>query len=89
MPITDALTQRELEVLQCAFSHDGDLKQTADRLFISHNTVRNHFHKSIFKKLMVNTLPGAFRVGLALNLISLEISLIEKPPDLYVIRAFP
>lgn len=85
MPITDALTERELEVLQCAFNHDGDLKQTAGKLSIAHNTVRSHFHKNIFKKLMVNTIPGAFRVGLALNLISLEQSLIDKPPDLYML----
>lgn len=84
----DILTPREKEVLQTAFNYDGDLKTAADKLAISHITIRNHLHKNIFQKLMVNSLPGAFRVGLALKILDLRRSIANYPPDFLKGREF-
>lgn len=76
------LTERQREILQCAFDCDGDLHKVAELKSISHGTVRNHFHIKIFDVLMVNSLCGAFRVGLALGLIDLGKSLDANTPQI-------
>jgi DNA-binding NarL/FixJ family response regulator len=76
------LTTREVEILQATLDYDGDLFKVADELFISQQTVRNHLHKNIYKKLMVSSLIGALRVGLLQDWISLEASLNKNPPCL-------
>lgn len=74
------LTQRELEVLQSIFNHDGDIDKVAADLSIDKGTVQTHLYKKIYNKLHVNTLAGATRTGQALKLIDLTISIQQVPP---------
>ena len=76
----DALTPRQIEVLQACFDHNGDKDAAADSLFISRETLRCHLSRNIYPKLMVNCLTGAIRVGLALNVINVEQSFNQFPP---------
>jgi hypothetical protein len=74
------LTARQREILQCAFDNDGDLQKVADEKCIARITVENHFYLKIYPALFVNTMCGAFRAGLASELISLEESVRKNPP---------
>ena len=58
-PITEPLTERELQVLRLL---DSELSgpQIARELFVSHNTLRTHT-KHIFTKLEVTTRRAAVR----------------------------
>jgi DNA-binding NarL/FixJ family response regulator len=66
----EALTQRELEVLQLAAKGLSN-KEIAQRLVISEKTVKNHT-ANIFSKLQVNDRTQAILYGLRKGLITLE-----------------
>jgi LuxR family maltose regulon positive regulatory protein len=66
MPLSDALTERELEVLQRLGSLSTNDEIAAD-LFLSPNTVKTHL-KSMFRKLDVTRRSDAFRRGRELGL---------------------
>lgn len=67
----EALTQRELEVLQLAAKGLSN-KEIAHRLVISEKTVKNHT-SNIFSKLQVNDRTQAILYGLRKGLITLEV----------------
>lgn len=66
------LTDREIEILQSLLDFEGNINAVADKLCISRATVRNHLHTNIYKKLMVNSLLGAVKVALTLNLLHID-----------------
>jgi LuxR family maltose regulon positive regulatory protein len=66
MPLSEALTERELEVLQRLGSLSTNDEIAAD-LFLSPNTVKTHL-KSMFRKLDVTRRSDAFRRGRELGL---------------------
>ncbi|NMG07277.1 response regulator transcription factor [Brasilonema sp. UFV-L1] len=68
-PVVQALTPREIEVLQMLGSGLGN-KAIAKRLNISEHTVKFHV-SSIFQKLSVSTRTEAVTVGVRLGLIML------------------
>jgi hypothetical protein len=79
----DVLTRREKEILQKVFDFDGDLVLASSRLYITKGTLRSVLYQKIFTKLLVNSLTGAFRVGLLNGWISLEASAQANPPNLF------
>ena len=66
-PLTEPLSERELEVLK-AFNSDMSGPEIAASLFISLNTFRTHC-KNIYSKLDVNTRRAAIRLAEELCLI--------------------
>ena len=76
---SNILTIREKEILQALFDSDDNMALVAEKLVISINTIKTH-RDHIFKKFFVSSISGAFRAGLALNLINLPMSLETHPP---------
>jgi LuxR family maltose regulon positive regulatory protein len=66
-PLIEALTDRELEVLQL-ISQGLTYQQTADRLYVSLNTIRTHV-KAIYGKLGVNNKTQAIEEAGRLHLL--------------------
>ena len=66
----EALTQRELEVLQLA-TRGLSNKEIAQKLIISEKTVKNHT-ANIFSKLQVNDRTQAILYGLRKGLVSIQ-----------------
>jgi DNA-binding CsgD family transcriptional regulator len=77
------LTKRELDVLRATFNVDGDQRLAAHRLGISVCTLKTHLTR-VYRKLMVNNLCGAFRVGLSLQMLDLQASVEASPPAYFL-----
>jgi DNA-binding NarL/FixJ family response regulator len=67
-PDTTLLTERELEILT-SLSDGNSYKMTADKLYISIDTVRTYI-RSIYKKLHVHSQSGAVATAIKRGLIS-------------------
>jgi DNA-binding NarL/FixJ family response regulator len=64
---TKLLTQREVEVLR-AIAGVGDIRELAQRLYISESTFKTHL-TSIYRKLEVSNRLAAIRVGIESGII--------------------
>lgn len=65
--LLEELSPREVEVLQ-ALSRDGSLRQVADELFISRNTIKSHT-RALYAKLGVASRDEALHRGRQLGLV--------------------
>ena len=66
-PAAEELSERELEVLR-ALTGTGSLREIADGLFISHNTIKTHV-RTLYFKLGVRSRGEAVAKGRELGLI--------------------
>lgn len=66
----EALTKREIEILQAFIDLNGDYNAIANKLYLSTSTVRCHAN-NIFQKLGVNDRLSAVLKGLRQGLIKL------------------
>ncbi|MFF1695275.1 helix-turn-helix transcriptional regulator [Streptomyces sp. NPDC058257] len=64
---TESLTQCQLAVL-CRLEHEVPLRQIADDLYVSVNTVKSHV-RAVYRKLGVNSRAEAVERGRALRLV--------------------
>jgi ATP/maltotriose-dependent transcriptional regulator MalT len=78
------LTKRELDVLRMVFNVDGNQQLAAQKLGMSLTTLKTHLTRGIYKKLLVNNVGGAFRVGLSLRLLDLQASVQAFPPAYFL-----
>lgn len=67
---TPQLSERQIDVLQ-AIADGLSTRETADRLYISQSTVRNHLH-AIYQELNTHTMVQSVVAALRLGVIDLH-----------------
>ncbi|GAA2300408.1 helix-turn-helix transcriptional regulator [Streptomyces kunmingensis] len=67
VPLFEPLTTRQLAVL-CRLQEGASLRQIADGLYVSHNTVKSHV-RAVYRKLGVGSRAEAVRRARALGLV--------------------
>jgi DNA-binding NarL/FixJ family response regulator len=76
------ITERQLEILTCAFNNDQDWDAVAQELNITPDTASLTVRR-LYGKLMVNNFAGAVRVALGKGWIDLAASISTHPPLLF------